>query len=220
MEKAWNKLSEGGKVMMPLNTYPWSEKYGWCQDKFGVSWQLMMDKNQGAPTVPCLMFTQHNSGKAAKAMELYTSLFKNSGIKQVSKYEKGEPDVEGYIKHAQFTLDGQLFACMDSSGPHDFTFSEAISLFISCQTQEEIDYFWKKLTANGGQESMCGWVKDPFGVSWQIVPPILGELLGSRRQRKSRKSDAGDDEDEENCHRRPGESSRRKMTIATVQLNS
>ena len=103
----------------------------------------------------------------------------------MSKYEKGEHDVEGYIKHAQFTLNGQVFACMDSSGPHPFVFSEAVSLFVDCNTQQEIDHLWDKLTANGGSESMCGWLKDPFGVSWQIIPRVLGEGLGSEDKAKA-----------------------------------
>jgi predicted 3-demethylubiquinone-9 3-methyltransferase (glyoxalase superfamily) len=185
LENTWNKLSNGGKILMGFDTYPWSEKYGWCEDKFGVNWQLMLDTGLSGTVAPCLMFTQHNSGRAADAMKLYTSLFDNSEIKLVSKYEKGEPDVEGYIKHAQFTLNGQVFACMDSSAPHQFVFNEGISLFVNCDTQEEIDYLWDSLTANGGTESMCGWLKDRFGVSWQLIPRVLGEWLGDKNKAKA-----------------------------------
>jgi len=185
VDSAWKKLSEGGMALMPLDKYPWSEKYGWCQDKFGVSWQMMMGKTQGQTIVPSLMFTKENSGKAEDAINLYTSVFKNSEIKNISRYEKGEQDVEGYIKYAEFILGNQKFAAMDSSGPHQFTFSEAISLYVDCKDQEEIDYFWNKLTSNGGQESMCGWLKDKFGVSWQIVPPVLPELLNDKDKVKA-----------------------------------
>lgn len=185
LETTWAKLSAKGKVLMPLNTYPWSESYGWCADEYGVNWQLMLDSNQGSSTVPSLLFTQHNSGKAAQAIELYTSLFKNSGIKSMSPYLKDEGDVEGYIKHAQFTLEGQLFACMDSSAKHDFVFNEAISFFVHCNDQEEVDYFWDNLTANGGQESQCSWLKDRFGVSWQIVPKVLADLISSKDKAKA-----------------------------------
>ena len=178
VEAIWNMLSKDGSVMMPLNKYPWNEKYGWCQDKFGVNWQLMMNQNvtSSEKIIPSLMFTQSNAGNAEKAINFYTSVFKNSSVISISRYLKGEHDVEGTIKHAQFTLGNQLFAAMDSSGAHDFTFNEGISLVVGCETQEEIDYYWDKLT-EGGVESKCGWLKDKFGVSWQIVPTILGKLM-------------------------------------------
>ena len=178
VEAIWNMLSKDGSVMMPLNKYPWNEKYGWCQDKFGVNWQLMMNQNvpSSEKIIPSLMFTQSNAGNAEKAINFYTSVFKNSSVISISRYLKGEHDVEGTIKHAQFTLGNQLFAAMDSSGAHAFTFNEGISFVVDCETQEEIDYYWDKLT-EGGVESKCGWLKDKFGVSWQIVPTILGKLM-------------------------------------------
>ncbi len=186
VEAIWNMLSKDGSVMMPLNKYPWNEKYGWCQDKFGVNWQLMMNNtlNSTEKIFPSLMFTQSNAGNAEKAINFYTSVFKNSSVISISRYLKGEHDVEGTIKHAQFTLGNQLFATMDSSGAHAFTFNEGISLVVVCATQEEIDFYWEKLT-EGGVESKCGWLKDQFGVSWQIVPAILEELMlhPEKRQR-------------------------------------
>ena len=178
VEAIWNMLSKDGSVMMPLNKYPWNEKYGWCQDKFGVNWQLMMNQNETSTEkiIPSLMFTQSNAGNAEKAINFYTSVFKNSSVISISRYLKGEHDVEGTIKHAQFTFGKQLFAAMDSSGAHAFTFNEGISFVVDCETQEEIDYYWDKLT-EGGVESKCGWLKDKFGVSWQIVPTILGKLM-------------------------------------------
>jgi predicted 3-demethylubiquinone-9 3-methyltransferase (glyoxalase superfamily) len=184
-EAKWKQLSEGGMVMMALNSYPWSEKYGWCQDKYGVNWQLMMGKMENETIVPALMFTMNNSGRANEAIDFYTSLFPNSKTELIARYEKGEPDVEGYIKHARFSLNGETFAIMDSSGPHTFTFSEGLSFVVDCKDQEEVDYYWNKLTADGGQESMCAWLKDKFGVSWQIVPTKLGELIGSPDKEKA-----------------------------------
>ena len=176
---AWEKLTEGGTVFMPLNTYPWSEKYGWIQDMYGVSWQLMIAKPglMEQKITPALMFTQSMAGKAEEAMKLYTSLFPNSGVVDISRYEKGEPDVEGTVKHGRFLLNGQLFVAMDSSAAHAFAFSEAVSISVSCHTQEEIDHYWNNLAADGGEESMCGWLKDKYGVSWQIVPSNIGELM-------------------------------------------
>ena len=179
IETKWKLLSENGKTMMPLNQYPWSEKYGWCQDQFGVNWQLMMGEKTKEKIFPSLMFVDDNNGKLAEAIEFYTSLFKNSTTLLVSKYEKGEPDVEGNIKHTQFLLNNQLFAAMESSATFNFNFNEAISLVVSCSTQEEIDFYWEQLTSNGGKEGRCGWLKDKYGVSWQIVPCILGELMSN-----------------------------------------
>lgn len=184
IDKAWEKLSDGGSVFMPLNTYPWSEKYGWVQDKFGISWQLMLAKPgmMEQKIIPALMFTQSVAGKAEEAMQLYTSVFPNAEIKDISRYEKGEGDVEGTVKHGRFLLNGQMFVAMDSSAPHAFTFGEGVSISVSCDTQEEIDHYWNSLIANGGQESMCGWLKDKYGVSWQIVPAVLGSLMSEREK--------------------------------------
>jgi predicted 3-demethylubiquinone-9 3-methyltransferase (glyoxalase superfamily) len=174
----WNKLIEGGSVMMPLNKYPWSEKYGWLQDKFGVSWQLMQGSVEamGQKIIPALMFTGSQASKAEQAMNFYASIFSDSKIKDINRYVAGEHDVEGTIKHARFQLDKENFVAMDSSAPHGFQFNEAISFVVDCETQQEIDYYWSKLT-EGGQENQCGWLKDKFGVSWQIVPTILGKLM-------------------------------------------
>ncbi|HLO81285.1 MAG TPA: VOC family protein [Chitinophagaceae bacterium] len=175
----WNALTEGGKVLMPLDKYDWSEKYGWVQDKFGVSWQLALGKMEavGQKFTPVLMFTGDQSGNAGKAIETYTSIFPGSSVVGVMKYPPGQKD-EGLVMHAQFKLEGQVFMCMDSSLPHGFGFNEAISLVIECEDQAEIDRYWEKLTA-GGEESMCGWLKDRYGVSWQVVPKILGQLMSN-----------------------------------------
>jgi len=179
IEHIWHLLSEGGKVLMALDKYPWSEKYGWVQDQYGLSWQLMMGKmgDVGQKFTPLMMFVGENAGKAEEAMKFYTSIFDDSKIQGISRYEKGEGDVEGHIKHAQFNLGKYVMMAMDSSMDNQFSFNEAISLVVECETQEEIDYYWNKLT-EGGEESMCGWCKDKYGVSWQVVPAILPKLLG------------------------------------------
>ncbi len=182
VERKWNILSEGGNVLMALDKYPWSEMYGWCQDKFGVNWQLMIGQNE-QKILPAFTFTQENSGRAEEAINFYSSIFDDSAINMVSKYEKGEPDTEGYIKHAQFTINGQRFVAMDSSGPHKFTFNEGLSIVVPCDTQERIDYYWEKLS-DGGEKSQCGWLKDKFGVSWQVVPTVLGKLMSNPEKRE------------------------------------
>ena len=175
---SWEQLCDNGKVLMPLDKYPWSERYGWVQDRFGVSWQLSMGKLEdvGQKITPSLMFTGNNKGKAEQAIEFYTSIFDHSSVVGIMRYEPGEPDVTGYIKHAQFKLNGHVFMVMDSSMDHQFNFNEGLSLVVECDTQEEIDYFWNKLTEDGS-ESQCGWLKDQYGVSWQIVPAILKKLM-------------------------------------------
>lgn len=180
IEAAWNKLIEGGKALMPYQTYPWAEKYGWLQDKYGLSWQLSMSERHKLEQkiTPMLMFTQDKAGMARGAIEDYISIFKNSNAEMMVPYEKGDGDKEGFIKHARFTLNRQGFMAMDSSGPHEFIFNEAISLVVNCDTQEEIDYYWEKLSAVPESEQ-CGWLKDKYGVSWQISPTALNKLMSS-----------------------------------------
>ncbi len=178
LDRLWNQLSVKGQVMMPLDKYPWSEKYGWIADRFGINWQLLFRPDDDAEQniSPCLMLTKPNAGRAEEALNFYTNIFRDSSILSISRYEAGENDVEGNIKHSLFTLNNQLFRAMESSMDHGFRFNEAISFVVDCESQEEIDYFWAKLTEDGS-EGQCGWLKDKFGVSWQIVPTILAELM-------------------------------------------
>ena len=112
--------------------------------------------------------------QAEEAMNFYTSIFKNSKIGSVSRYGEGGPGQPGSVMTATFELDGQEFMALNG-GPL-FAFTEAISFFVNCETQAEVDELWGKLT-EGGEESQCGWLKDKYGLSWQIVPSVLGELL-------------------------------------------
>ena len=186
-DAAWKKLSEGGSVLMPLDKYPWSEKYGWLQDRFGVSWQIAqgkLDDVHGQKFTPCLLFTGTHHGKAEAALKFYTETFQPSSVSGILRNAAGETEPEGTLKHAQFVINNYVMMVMDSVGPHAFGFNEAFSFVVECETQEEIDYYWNKFT-EGGEESMCGWVKDKFGVWWQVVPTILEELMSdpSRAQR-------------------------------------
>lgn len=176
MDRLWKILTEDGKILMPLNTYPWSKKYGWCADKYDVNWQLMMDHHSSTKVMPSMMFTQNNAGKAQNAIDFYSAIFDRSNTISISQYEKGEHDIEGYIKYSQFELNGEPFGAMDSSGPHAFVFNEGVSFIVTLDSQEEIDHYWDKLVVNG-QPGRCGWLKDQFGISWQIVPSILGKLM-------------------------------------------
>ncbi len=181
VDRLWDKLSaEGGSALMELGTYPFSERYGWTQDKYGLSWQVMFtgDRKVAQKIIPTLMFTGKQAGNAEPAIRLYATIFKKSKIGEVLRWAEGEgPDKAGTIKHAEFSLGGQQFAAMDSAMVHVFAFNEAISFMVRCATQKEIDYYWDRLTADGGQESMCGWLKDKFGVSWQVAPEGLEKML-------------------------------------------
>tara|TARA_R110002020_G_scaffold122487_2_gene277840 strand:- start:21952 stop:22833 length:882 start_codon:yes stop_codon:yes gene_type:complete len=179
LDAAWKELSINGSVMMPLDSYPWSERYGWVADRFGVNWQLSLGKlaEVGQKFTPTLMFVGVQQGKAREAIDFYTTVFDRSEIVGILPYAESDPDVTGTIKHAQFKLNGDVFMAMDSSAAHDFQFDEGISLVVECDTQEEIDRYWNALLQNGGREDQCGWLKDQFGVSWQIVPSILAKLM-------------------------------------------
>lgn len=176
MQNIWDKLSQNGQILMPLNTYPWSPKYGWCSDKYGVNWQLILRHESSSIVMPSLMFNGNNNGKAAEAIKFYTSIFPKSETLFISKYEKGEPDIEGNIKYSHFLLNGQAFCAMDSSMNHGFSFNEGVSFRLIVDTQEEIDLYWNQLI-KGGSPGRCGWLKDQFGVSWQIIPSMLGKLM-------------------------------------------
>lgn len=182
IQTMWDKLVEGGKAMMPFDTYPWAKKYGWVQDKYGLTWQLSLplsfgEMNETAQRItPLLMYTQGMAGKTKEAVEFYTKVFPDSKVDMMVSYEEGEGDIVGYIKHSRFTLLGQSFMAMDSSGPHEFMFNEAISFIVNCDTQEEIDCYWEQLSAVP-QAEQCGWLKDKYGVSWQVVPTAMNEMM-------------------------------------------
>ncbi len=186
VDALWENLSEGGSALMELGEYPFSEKYGWVQDKYGLSWQVMFmgDRKIKQRIIPTLMFVGDVCGRAEEAINFYSSVFHNAKVGDILRYNKGEePDKPGTIKHAAFTLEGQEFAAMDSAREHNFTFNEAISFMVHCHTQEEIDYYWGKLSANPKAEQ-CGWLKDKYGLSWQIVPTIMDEMLKDKDSKK------------------------------------
>ncbi|WP_405078678.1 VOC family protein [Paenibacillus chitinolyticus] len=120
---------------------------------------------------------------AEEAIGFYSSVFKNAKTLNVTRYGDGAPFSKGTLMSATFELEGQRFMVLNA-GPH-FKFNEAVSFFVNCTTQEEVDDLWGKLTADGGKPGRCGWLKDKFGLSWQIVPSILGELLADKDARKA-----------------------------------
>jgi predicted 3-demethylubiquinone-9 3-methyltransferase (glyoxalase superfamily) len=167
---------------MPLQQYPFSQRYGWVQDRYGLSWQLILSNPEGEERpviVPSLLFVGAVAGRAEEAINFYLSVFKDSKMGTIQRYSAGqEPDKEGTVMFADYMLFGQWFAAMDSAHKHDFAFNEAISFIVNCDDQEEIDYYWDKLSAVPEAEQ-CGWLKDRFGLSWQVAPTAMDEMMQS-----------------------------------------
>lgn len=182
VQQYWNNLIKNGIILMDLAEYPWSKKYGWVRDQFGVTWQIYLGESKGDQRIiPTLMFIHQNNGQAKKAIEFYTSIFPNSKVGGILKYGEGvgneNHEISENIQHADFEIDHYTMFCMDNSHDHQFDFNEGISMVVMTDDQIQTDHLWNSLVADGGRESMCGWLKDQFGVSWQIVPKRLLELM-------------------------------------------
>lgn len=179
LESTWTALMEGGSALMPLDTYPFSARYGWVADKYGVSWQLMESDEPVAvaeSVIPSLMFGGEAQNRAAEAIEFYGQVL---GAQLDSAFPYGqatESATAEALMFAQFTLGDDCVAAMDSAVPQDFSFTPGVSLEWPCVDQAEIDRIWQALSAVPEAEA-CGWLTDKFGVSWQIVPESMGELM-------------------------------------------
>jgi predicted 3-demethylubiquinone-9 3-methyltransferase (glyoxalase superfamily) len=185
IDTAWDQLIDGGKVLMEIGEYPFSKRYGWVMDKYGLSWQLMLTNPEGEPKppiIPSMLFVKSKCGKAEEAINFYLSVFKNGKAGSLHRYPAGmEPDKEGNIMFADFMLENSWFAAMDSAREHNFDFNEAVSFLVSCADQAEIDNYWQKLSSIPEAEQ-CGWLKDKYGVSWQITPTIMEEMMANGSQ--------------------------------------
>jgi predicted 3-demethylubiquinone-9 3-methyltransferase (glyoxalase superfamily) len=186
LDALWAKLVDGGKALMELNEYPFSKRYGWVQDRYGVSWQLILTDPAGDPRpaiVPSLMFTGEAYGKAEEAGAFYRSVFDGSQAGQLVKYPAGMPqDREGTVMFSDFRLgEEDWFVAMDSGHAHGFGFNEAISFVVTCRDQTEIDRYWAQLSSVPEAEQ-CGWCKDRYGLSWQITPQSMDEIMNSGDQ--------------------------------------
>lgn len=194
IDEIWNKLIDGGKALMPLDKYPFSERYGWVQDKYGLTWQLILTNPDGEPRpeiIPSLLFVGEAFSKAESAVNFYVDVFKNSPFALGSvetklgtlvKYGPGqEPNKEGTVMFSDLQLAGMWMSAMDGGGTHEFQFNEALSFIVTCESQEEIDYYWDKLSAVKESEQ-CGWLKDKYGVSWQITPSIIEDAMRTGTQ--------------------------------------
>ena len=187
LDAAWARLSDGGQALMPLDAYPFSPRYGWVQDRYGLSWQLRLADPAGEPRpaiLPALMFTGAVHGRAEEAGEFYRSVFDGSRAGQLVRYPDGTPpdaagaEMAGRVMYSDFRLDQTWFAAMDSGAMHPFGFNEAVSFVVTCRDQAEIDRHWARLSSVPEAEQ-CGWCKDRYGLSWQVTALALERLMTS-----------------------------------------
>lgn len=187
LDALWAALADGGEALMPLDTYPFSPRYGWIRDRYGLSWQLILSAPSATPPpaiMPVLLFTGAVCGKAEAASAFYRSVFPGSQSGQIARYPAGAaPDREGTLMYSDFRLGDIWFGAMDSAREHGFGFNEAVSFIVRCRDQAEIDRYWAQLSAVPEAEQ-CGWCKDRYGLSWQITPMLLDEVMISGDERK------------------------------------
>jgi len=178
VDRLWAGLADGGEVMMPLDRYDWSARYGWVADRWGLNWQVALGRHAdvGRTVTPSLLFGGAAAGQAEAAIDHYVATF-GAAVEGVHRYDGSGKDAAGTVMHAQFRIDGQALMAMDSAEA-DAAFNEAVSLMVNCEDQTEIDRLWSALSAVPAAEA-CGWVKDRFGVSWQIVPRTLWGMMAS-----------------------------------------
>ena len=173
-------LGAGGMDLMPLDTYPWSPRFVWLQDRFGVSWQLMARDDAARPTiVPALMFAGPHHGRARAAIAAYVAALPGSSVVHVEDFGEGEGGEVGTGKQAVLELMGQPVVAMDGGPGHAFGFDEGVSLQVMCTDQAEVDRVATALAADGGEEGPCGWVRDRFGLWWQVGTARVGAWMAS-----------------------------------------
>lgn len=179
LDQAWAVLSEGGEVRMPLGEYPHSAHYGWVQDRFGVNWQLMLTNPSGDPApfmTPNVLFTEPVLWRAGEALEAWVAAVSGSRVLHRHPYPEGSAAPEGAVMFADAEVAGSLLSVMDSGPGHSFEFTPGSSFVIHCPDQETIDAAWEALSADPEAEQ-CGWLRDRFGVSWQVVPADMEQIL-------------------------------------------
>ena len=184
LDELYKRLSTGG-VLMELGEYPFSPRYAWVRDRFGMTWQLMLTDPDGDPrpfVIPSFMFGGTNHANAEEATDAWIALFDNAHRGALYRYKEGGPLDAGAVMFTDFTLRGTWMAATDSGNFHDFTFTPGVSMIVSCRDQEEIDRYWAGLSAVPEAER-CGWCVDRWGVSWQIVPHNIAELMANAATR-------------------------------------
>ncbi len=180
VDKLYHALSEGGEILMPLGEYPFSPRYGWVQDRFGLTWQLIQtDVPAPQKITPNLLFSGSVCGKAEEAINFYAQVFGDSGVDFVSHYAPGEAATDkARVNYAAFHLENVHFTAMDHHSGGDEPFNEAFSLLVNCADQAEIDRLWDALSAVPEAEQ-CGWIKDKYGLAWQISLASMDEMYKS-----------------------------------------
>lgn len=179
VDTLYHALVEDGKVLMPLDSYDFCPRYAWIADKYGLNWQLMYNHDKRPlPKIRLgLLFSMAHCGLAEAAINAYSSIFANTQKGDISFYKPGETaDPAAKINYGELHLEGLDLVMMDHGYSGEADFNEAISLMVLCDDQAEIDYYWEQLSHDPDAEQ-CGWLKDSFGVSWQIVPKQLSDYL-------------------------------------------
>lgn len=177
----WQKLILGGASLIDLGHYSWNAYYGWVQDQFGYTWQLQLDNRDKTQQhiIPNLLFCGIHQNQCSQALQYYQKIFPEFQRHQLLRYSSG--DLKGKIQNSIFSLNHLKFIAKDSPDLHIFDFNESVSFVIPCKTQQEIDYYWNYFTEHGS-ESWCGWCKDVFGISWQVIPDNLAQVLATHPQ--------------------------------------
>ncbi len=181
LDALWSALCDGGRVLMPLQAYDHSPHYGWVADRYGVSWQLILTDPAGEPRpfiVPTLLFGNRVQNRAGEAVEYYRSVFGGRVGTMVRYPAPAGTAAAGSVMFADVELLGQWFAVMDSVVELDHTFTCGVSLLVECADQDELDRYWEQLSSVPEAEA-CGWCADRFGLSWQLVPANLRELMAA-----------------------------------------
>ncbi|MBK9270251.1 MAG: VOC family protein [Saprospiraceae bacterium] len=173
----YDEFSSQGQILMPLDQYSWSPKYAWVMDRFGVHWQLdIEDIRSSQKLVPCLLFTHEKMNEVKNAVHFYTSIFGQSKVLMQAPWPPEANMPTDSLVFAQFKIGDIIMNAMSSNLNHDFDFTPGNSMVVECKDQMEIDHYWDQL-GDGGRYDMCGWLTDRYGLSWQIVPAILPELM-------------------------------------------
>ena len=189
VDRLYQALVDGGSQLMPLDAYPFSEWYAWISDRYGLAWQIMLVEDiKAQPKIrPCLLFSLESCGMAEEALDLYTEVFPHSNKGYINYYKEGEaPDPRARINYGEVTIENLSSVVMDHGYGGDASFNEAISFIVRCEDEAELDHYWEGLSADPESEQ-CGWLKDKFGLSWQVVPIELEDMIakGTEQQQRS-----------------------------------
>lgn len=190
LDGIYERLSPGGKILMALGEYPFCPRYAFFSDKFGVHWPLFLQEGAPQKITPCILFGGDRRGRGPEAIKFYLMLFNDGKVVMDERYEKGEGGLENSVKHARLRLEDSELIVMDAGNDAPMTMNGALSLIVNCKDQPEVDRFWSAI-GRAGKEIQCGWIEDQFGVSWQIVPEGIDDLLyGPDKQKSQRAIDA------------------------------